>query len=227
MALPDAEGWLRALGPVTKTALSLSVALTAVAWIQPLGLGPQTFALDWPRILHHFQLWRLLTNLVYFGPFGFNWLMNVAFYTTYASKVEAQFSDRPADHATLLLFVGALLTLGGWAFKIRVLSRALLMAMVWIWCRTNEDVRVSFLGWPMSAPYLPWVLFLLNVAFGGNLVHDLLGILAGHLYVFLAVILPTTHGVHLLRTPGFLTALLPPAGYGYRRLPGQGRRVED
>ena len=36
---------------------------------------------------------------------------------------------------------------------------------------------------------------------GGNVIGDLIGIAAGHSYIYLKLVLPTSHGYNLLKTP--------------------------
>lgn len=48
---------------------------------------------------------------------------------------------------------------------------------------------------------MPWVLLLISILTGGDPFKDLIGIAAGHSYIYLKMILPNTHGHKLLETP--------------------------
>lgn len=45
---------------------------------------------------------------------------------------------------------------------------------------------------------------------GGSLIYDLIGIVAGHAYYFLAYIFPDKYGYRILKTPGLLYSIFPP-----------------
>ncbi|KAI0565570.1 derlin-like protein [Gracilaria domingensis] len=67
--------------------------------------------------------------------------------------------------------------------------------MVYVWGRRNSRQAVGFLGvLNFRAPYLPWVLLLFSFVLGSSPSMDLLGILAGHVYYFMADVYPTMTG---------------------------------
>ncbi len=56
------------------------------------------------------------------------------------------------------------------------MGEALTTMLVYVWCRRNPFVRYSFFGlFTFQAPYLPWLLILLSVLFGGSVLADLVG----------------------------------------------------
>ena len=56
------------------------------------------------------------------------------------------------------------------------LGEALCTMIVYIWCRRNPFVRYNFFGlFTFQAPYLPWILVLISVLFGGSILVDLVG----------------------------------------------------
>jgi len=54
---------------------------------------------------------------------------------------------------------------------------------------------------PVQATNLPWVLLALSVITGGDPFKDLIGIAAGHSFIYLKTVLPNTHGYKFLETP--------------------------
>ena len=62
-------------------------------------------------------------------------------------------------------------------------------------------MEVSLWGFPVKAANLPWVLLLMSVITAGDPFKDLIGIAAGHTYMYLKVIMPQSHGYNLLATP--------------------------
>lgn len=80
--------------------------------------------------------------------------------------------------------------------------------VVYVWSRRNGMVPVQILWFTFSASYLPYVLMLLSLLFGGSVLIDALGILCGHVYYALRDVLPLylfdNHETVLLPTPQFL-----------------------
>ena len=56
------------------------------------------------------------------------------------------------------------------------LGEALTTMLVYVWCRRNPYVRYNFFGlFIFEAPYLPWILVLISILFGGSVLADLVG----------------------------------------------------
>ncbi|XP_072988016.1 derlin-1.1-like isoform X3 [Typha latifolia] len=49
--------------------------------------------------------------------------------------------------------------------------------------------------------YLPWAMLALDIIFNNPLKPDIMGVLAGHLYYFFAVLYPLSGGKNILKTP--------------------------
>jgi Derlin-2/3 len=86
------------------------------------------------------------------------------------------------------------------------LGEALTTMIVYIGCRRNPFVVYNFFGlFRFQAPYLPWILVLFSVLFGGSVAVDLIGIAVGHLYYFLEDVFPNKPGgFRIIRTPYFM-----------------------
>ena len=82
-----------------------------------------------------------------------------------------------------------------------VLMTAFKFSMLYVWCKNEPDRQVSLWGFPVTTGNLPWVLVAFSVLTGGDPFNDLIGIAAGHTYVYLKTVLPTSHGYDLLKTP--------------------------
>lgn len=119
------------------------------------------------------------------------------------------FRGRTADFLYMLLFGGTLLLLVSPFTSIDFLGPSLTFMMVYVWGRRNARQVVSFLGMlSFRAPYLPWVLLLFSFVLGSSPTMDLLGILAGHVYYYMADVYPAMTGVSLLKTPRILQVLV-------------------
>lgn len=74
-------------------------------------------------------------------------------------------------------------------------------SILYVWCKNEPDRQVSIWGIPVQSGNLPWALLVLSILTGGDPFTDLIGIAAGHTYIFLKMTLPRTHGYDLLKTP--------------------------
>ncbi|TRY86842.1 hypothetical protein DNTS_028660, partial [Danionella cerebrum] len=171
-------------------------------------------------------VWRLITNFLFFGPVGFNFLFNMIFlypalYRYCRMLEEGSFRGRTADFVFMFLF--------GQAFTIM---------LVYIWSRRNPNVRMNFFGLlNFQAPFLPWVLMGFSLLLGNSIIVDLLGIAVGHVYFFLEDVFPNQPGGgRWLRTPSILKLLFdtPEEDANYNPLPedrpggfawGEGQRL--
>ena len=80
---------------------------------------------------------------------------------------EGDYRGKPAHFVMFILFGVTIMTLLVGPFvSVHFLGSSLTFMMVYVWGRRNEDVRMSFMGlFPFTAPYLPWVFFLLLVLY--------------------------------------------------------------
>uniref|UniRef100_A0AAV1V8W6 Derlin n=1 Tax=Peronospora matthiolae TaxID=2874970 RepID=A0AAV1V8W6_9STRA len=164
------------------------------------------------------QVWRLVTNFLFFGLFSLDFLFHMYFVARYCRLLEeGSFRGRTADFVYMLsLGAGAMILVAPFV-SIHFLGSSLTFMMVYIWGRRNEHVRMSFLGlFPFTAPYLPWVLFSFSILLGNSATTDLIGIIVGHVYYFLEDVFPTIAGIRgwkiqqPLATPRLLRFLIDP-----------------
>ena len=183
MASP--EEWYRSLPPVTRAYATAAVAATIVTQLGVL--APRAMILSFPDIFQNLELWRLATNLVFFGPFGFPFVMAVFFLLRYTKELETKrFQGRIADFVWAIFLMAATLTLIAFFAGFMLLSQPLLTAIVYLWSREFADSVLSVFGlFQVQGFYWPWVLVAIRVLMGGSPVDDLLGIFVGHVYYFL------------------------------------------
>ncbi|CAN8308455.1 unnamed protein product [Cochlearia groenlandica] len=96
-------------------------------------------------------------------------------------------------------------------FPGKTISKPVSLSMflqVYVWSKQNPYIHMSFLGlFTFTAAYLPWVLLGFSVLVGASAWVDLLGMIAGHAYYFLAEVYPRMTNRHPLKTPSLLKAL--------------------
>jgi len=198
--------------PVVTRVYTTACVLTTTA-VQLDLINPFQLYFNPDLILKRFEIWRLVTNYLFFGTFGFNFFFNMIFTYRYCRMLEeGSFRGRTADFVFMFLFGGLLMTIMALFVNIVFLGQAFTIMLVYIWSRRNTYVRMNFFGlMNFQAPYLPWVLLGFSLLLGNSIIVDLMGIGVGHIYYFLEDVFPNQQGgFHLLRTPRLLKVLLDP-----------------
>lgn len=194
--------------PITR-AYTTTCVITTLA-VQLELVSPFQLYFNPDLIFNHFQLWRLFTNFLFFGAFGFNFIFNMIFTYRYCRMLEeVSFRGRTADFFFMFLFGGTIMTCVAFFVNLVFLGQAFTIMLVYIWSRRNPFVHMNFFGLlNFQAPYLPWVLLGFSLLLGNSVVVDLMGIAVGHLYYFMEDVFPNQNGgFKILRTPSFLKLL--------------------
>jgi Derlin-2/3 len=207
MANETFESFWADLLPVTKYALISAVVCTALFSFQMV--SPLYFMTDVTRMVTNLEVWRVVTSCVFFGKFGFPWMMSVATFYLHLKNNEEAHRGKLADFVWLLITVVVLLHVAAVVLDMQLLSFALTMSLCWIWCRRNPTAQLSIYMFKFSANYFPFALMAFHLLMGMSIVDDIVGIVVGHLYLFLRDMLPKTHHVDLLQTPQWLIRMIP------------------
>ncbi|CAH6789830.1 derlin-3 isoform X1 [Phodopus roborovskii] len=203
-----AAGFLQV--PTVTRAYTAACVLTTAA-VQLELLSPFQLYFNPHLVFRKFQVWRLITTFLFFGPLGFGFFFNMLFVFRYCRMLEeGSFRGRKADFVFMFLFGGVLMTLLGFLGSLFFLGQALMAMLVYVWSRRSPHVRVNFFGLlNFQAPFLPWALMGFSMLLGNSVLTDLLGIVVGHIYYFLEDVFPNQPGgKRLLLTPNFLKLLL-------------------
>lgn len=202
------EEWWKSVPPVTRTYICLSVVTAGAIALEVI--TPLKLYLDWSLVLRKGHVWRIFTNFLYFGDLSLDFLFHMFFLYRYCKMLETNsFRGRTADFLYMLIFGALMLTLVSPLTKIDMLGPSLTFMMVYVWGRRNSRQAVNFLGvLSFRAPYLPWVLLLFSFVLGSSPATDLMGILVGHVYYYMADVYPAMAGVSLLKTPRLLQMLV-------------------
>ena len=93
MSSPDE--WFRSIPPVTKSYFVASAITTIGLTIGVFPFNPTYFYLDYTSVFKKFQLWRLLTNFIYFGPINqytvFGLIFTFTMMVRYGRELEGNF----------------------------------------------------------------------------------------------------------------------------------------
>ncbi|XP_019618806.1 PREDICTED: derlin-2-like [Branchiostoma belcheri] len=213
--------------PLITRAYTTASVLTTIA-VQLDIITPFQLYFNPDLILYQYQVWRLVTNFLFFGTIGFNFLFNMIFTYRYCRMLEeGSFRGRTADFFFMFLFGGTLMMIFAYFVNLVFLGQAFTIMLVYVWSRRNPYVRMNFFGLlNFQAPYLPWVLFGFSLLLGNSVVVDLLGIAVGHIYYFLEDVFPEQPGgFKILKTPGILKWIFdaPPEDPNYAPLPEEDR----
>ncbi|KAL3688408.1 hypothetical protein R1sor_014717 [Riccia sorocarpa] len=182
-------------------------------------LNPGWLYLDYPLVIRKLQIWRLLTNFFFLGPFSMHFGMRMLMIARYGVQLEkTTFENRTADF--LYMFVTTMFTALAVTFAVPplrtfFLSNGLVFMLVYVWSREFATSRVNIMGLQFKGFYLPWALLAVNTMFGAPLLPDLFGIIIGHVYYFLTVLYPRSSGKYLLLTPRWVHNLV--AKYSFLR----------
>uniref|UniRef100_F1MS86 Derlin n=1 Tax=Bos taurus TaxID=9913 RepID=F1MS86_BOVIN len=161
---------------VTRTYTAACVLTTAAVQLELL--SPFQLYFNPHLVFRKFQVWRLITNFLFFGPLGFSFFFNMLFVFRYCRMLEeGSFRGRTADFVFMFLFGGVLMTLLGLLGSLFFLGQALTAMLVYVWSRRSPGVRVNFFGLlTFQAPFLPWALMGFSMLLGNSILVDLLGL---------------------------------------------------
>uniref|UniRef100_A0A914MLJ6 Derlin n=1 Tax=Meloidogyne incognita TaxID=6306 RepID=A0A914MLJ6_MELIC len=209
----DFGEWYRSIPLITRYWFT---GATVIPLMGRFGLfSPYLMLLDFELFFYKFQLWRPLTALFYYPvtpQTGFHWLLMCYFLYNYSKDTETSVYDgRPADYLFMLIFNWICCVIICFVSEIYFLLEPMVLSVLYVWCQFNKDRTVSFwFGMQFKAVYLPWVLVAFNMVLRGGGINELIGILVGHTYYFLAFQYALDYGGSvIIMTPQFLYNYLP------------------
>lgn len=203
------EEWYKSLPPVTRTYFTIagivcvvcSLGMFNAAWLQ----------LSFPLVFSKFQIWRLLTNFVFFGAFGIPWIIQMYILNRYLGLLETTvFEQSPrgmADLLFLMLFNGTVLILVAYlmpGLQMKFLGNALVISLMYVWTRTDPFRTLTIYGFEIKAWHFPFIMMAFTMLMGGGVAGHVVGILTGHLFFFLWRIVPNRYHKTVISTPEFM-----------------------
>ncbi|TYK16915.1 derlin-1.1-like isoform X1 [Cucumis melo var. makuwa] len=146
--------YYHSLPPVSKLYGVSCLMTTAAYYLQLYHL--ESIALDYSLVIKKFQLWRLITNFFFLGPFSFPFAFRLIIIAKYGVSLErGPFDKRTADYVWMLLF-GALSLLVMAVvpyFWTPFMGRSLVFMIVYIWGREFPNARINIYGVVSLKPY--------------------------------------------------------------------------
>eukprot|EP00045_Choanoeca_perplexa_P002014 m.22671 g.22671 ORF g.22671 m.22671 type:complete len:245 (-) comp11279_c0_seq1:187-921(-) len=218
----DPQEWYASMPKVTKFLFTGALVTTLAG---NFGLvSPYALLLNFSAIYNKFEIWRLMTGVLFFGKLGFPFLINLYFLYNYSNNLEkGLFDRRTADYVFMITIEWIILLVVAFFMNMPMVGVPLVISILYVWCNVNPEMIVSFwFGTKFKAIYLPWVLAGFNILLGGSGFAEFVGIFVGHVYYFLKYQYPETSGNDFLQTPGFLRRLFPDEQGGVGSLSGFG-----
>ncbi|KAG7751902.1 hypothetical protein KL911_004148 [Ogataea haglerorum] len=196
--------WLMEVPIVTRM---LTIGVVAVSLVNFAGFASERdLVYTYEDVFIRGQFWRILTSLLYFGPFSFNVLVILYMFVGYSKYLENSF-HRTKDFITCL----AILSSGFFVFSTYVhplyrIGEHLMDTMLYIYSRRNPTDGLQILGiFRFNAIYLPVMFTVPSVLryhpMQGNMrtlpltwfYENVFSFLWGHIYLFLCDTAPKLH----------------------------------
>jgi len=144
--------WYKGLPMITKaymTACLLTTLAVEMGFIRFFHLY-----LNFELVFYSYEYWRLLTNFLYFGPFGLSYILHMCFLVRHSRLLEEQtFRGKTAEFFFLyligaigLLVVDWIIWCSGYKTYLFILGPSLAFMVVYVWSRSNPNVRMNFFG---------------------------------------------------------------------------------
>ncbi|KAF3950318.1 hypothetical protein CMV_023912 [Castanea mollissima] len=215
-AMSTPAEYYRSLPPVSKF-YGVACLMTTSAYYLQL-YNPYSIALFYGLVLKRFQVWRLITNFFFLGPFSFPFAFHLLMIARYGVSLErGPFDKRTADYVWMFVF-GALSLLVMAAVPYLwspFMGGSLVFMLVYVWSREFLNARISIYGLvSLKGFYLPYAMLAVDLLLGNPLKPSILGMVVGHLYYFLTVLHPLAGGKFILKTPLWVHKLVAFWGMG-------------
>eukprot|EP01013_Petalomonas_cantuscygni_P039928 TRINITY_DN71579_c0_g1_i1.p1 TRINITY_DN71579_c0_g1~~TRINITY_DN71579_c0_g1_i1.p1 ORF type:complete len:227 (-),score=28.18 TRINITY_DN71579_c0_g1_i1:308-988(-) len=170
--------------------------------------GPLTFYRSYSLAFEYGQIWRLVTCFLFAGNvFSARILLFFFHFAFISRRIEQHFYHGRSSEYFMHTFYGMLLIhlitcRSGKLF----FTESLLMMLLYLWSRRSPDEHLLLWGIvPISAPFLPFVILVLDLMLGGSVLLDVIGIFVGHVLWIASDVFPQDPmGFNVLYTPNFV-----------------------
>lgn len=210
--LEDVNGpaqWYESLPFVTRHWFSSAVLTTFFVNMGIIPIDKVYFSYE--LLTENFEIWRVLSNFFWIGPFKLGTLFNLFMLYRYSISYETMTGFNTgggggtADYIFMLLFGAVGILASGILFDLGPFySQALIDYVMYIWCRRDPTGMVNIWGIPLQAMYLPFVILALQLFMGNPYVLMIQAFVVGHTYYFLVEIVPKMYAKMYLQTPEIL-----------------------
>jgi len=204
------EEWYRNLPYVTRLYLTTAFATTLLTTFNVI--SPMMLYLDFHNIINRFHFWRLLSCFVFFGKFSLPFIMQMVILVQFFGSCERTYFTGLRGRAEFIFFmlctIACVYLVHCTLVPIYFGGEVLIFAAMHYWCRREPTRLVNLYGFQIKAWYFPFVLLVLNMLLGANIVFGALGVLIGHLFWFLTEFVPIRYQRKVLKCPDALYSLI-------------------
>mmetsp|Transcript_9991 Transcript_9991/g.13188 ORF Transcript_9991/g.13188 Transcript_9991/m.13188 type:complete len:280 (+) Transcript_9991:163-1002(+) len=212
----DAQGpdsWFKALPIITRYWFGASLVITLAVNFQIISTYSVIY--DWQSVQNKFEVWRFLSCFLYIGKFEFNTLISLMLLVQFSQRYEqggpfnTGAGGGTADYCFMIM-VMMVFTLLSYPLTLMIapippiFAKNMVYGVLYIWSKRNPTSQASIWGISVPSIYLPFAYIAMTVFMGGNPMDMLHGMAVGHLYYFLADVVPQVQGKDILVTPQFL-----------------------
>jgi len=199
---------INAIPPVTRiwggASLILS-ALTSLGVVEPYDL-----VFEPTLAFKKFQIWRVLTGLLFFGKIDMNLI--IFLFTSFAlvkKLEERQFPTRKSNMVFMLIITSVLVLIMSSLFGSLFASQSLVNAFSYIYGKlfSNEQIMMMMM-FPLPIQYVPFVSMIVSFVSNQSILPNLIGLVCGHITLSLLFIIPVITKRPLLKAPRFLSSLI-------------------
>ncbi|AFZ81607.1 Derl-like family member protein [Theileria equi strain WA] len=188
------EKWYLGLPRITRTYITILfiVTLSSVFKI----LDPSTLLLDWNLITKKYEIWRIVTNCFYIGPFSLGWFFFISAFTKFSTSLETDpsFSRSPGQYLYFIfiqtVFLSTISILFFWPSGLPFLGNSLLFAIIYYWSKKDMWSHVSIYFVTVKGYQLPFAMLFLHIIMGSSIWIDLIGLISSHIYYLIRDVIP-------------------------------------
>lgn len=167
-------GIYRSIPPLTRTVMTSSLACLLA--VETRLVQASSLSLDRNAVLRRYEVWRIVTNLVYFGQPSVSLVLNLLMLYQSLSSLETTGSmvlERVGIGSTLMTAI----VLSTPRIQFPFLGSAMIMMVNSFWSFDCPHTTVNLYGIPLKNRYLPFALIVMNTLMGGSPLPGILGFL--------------------------------------------------
>lgn len=146
--MSDIETWYKTLPAFTRYYLTAAVLCTALVSFGVLNPGYLYF--DWTSFFKGLEVWRIITQFLFFGKFSFNFLISMVILydprsVQYCRPLEAHpsFEEKYPEFIWCVVLLSSMLICFSHYADLYFLGQSMVFAIMYVWSRKDPDQILS------------------------------------------------------------------------------------
>ena len=210
----EIKNWYLSKPLVTRSYIAVSTLLALLLTLNII--SPYALYYTFTDGVIGLEIWRLITTVFFHGKLSFNFIFSMFFAYFALNNVETQLFDKKtyADFLWLLILLHSIGLFAASIFDLYFTADAFIFALMYIYCKRRpfETINLSLMFIPsginLKSGYFPWVYMGFNVLLGESFVVYLVGLLSGHVYIFIKDIMFLKTHIDYLPTPKWFKKMI-------------------